>query len=563
VEIGIMKKRVTKFMTCVPILVLLLFAMLTAACTSNPRDAVTELVIGVSQDYRATDVFSHKGFNCLVFQTLVKMDAAGKIQPFLAESWEMGQDGKSYLFHLRKDVVFSDGTLLTASQVKESMLYKQSRKRKRGPARGAGRRPDAAPGQNRPPQGRDGEQINSEYSTFDNQRYNLPNWYSFQSIEVIDEHTLKFHLAAPYTLFLNELATTHMYPVMKADESEPVIGYIGTGPYKIGEWKRTQYMILVKNEHFWQGKVPIEKIRLKVIPDAETRAIALEAGEIHLTGYDHFDKIPNESVIRLENIPTVTVKRMAVMEHPTVSYLAINYKKAPFTLPDVRRAIALAIDRTPIDTVMTETGRTINGPFPQDHVFYNSAIVPQRFDPDQARRLLAQAGWSDSDQDGILDKEGQPFSISLCFNSFDPQYKTVAEIIQAQLKTVGIELKLQMMELGAHITIMRNAEYDLAMWPMMRYHMFYYTGHPSWLNVYNSPQLDNAFFRFLHGADEAESLQALAQTQLLIMESQAFPLFFERFDVVAWNHDVLKRFDPQPLGWDLSMGMWKAEFAAK
>lgn len=322
-------------------------------------------------------------------------------------------------------------------------------------------------------------------------------------------------------------------------------------------------MTLVKNEHFWQGDVTIAKIRLKVIPDAETRAIALEAGEIHLTGYDHFDKIPNESVTRLKNLSSVTVKRMAAVDHPSVSYLAVNYKKAPFTHPDVRRAIALAVDRTSIDTVMTETGRTICGPFPQDHVFYNPAIVPHRFDPDQARRLLARAGWSDSDQDGILDKEGQRFSINLCFNSFDPQYKTVAEIVQAQLKAVGIELKLQMMELGAHITAMRNAGYDLALWPMMRYHMFYYTGHPSWLNVYNSPQLDDAFSRYLHGADKQESLQALAKTQLLIMESHAFPLFFERFDVVAWNHDDLKRFDPQPLGWDLSTGLWKAELEIK
>ena len=496
-----MKKDLKSSITGMRALVLLLVAILPAACASKPQKAGTELVIGVSQDYRATDVFSHKGFNCLVFQTLVKMDAAGRIQPLLAESWDKGRDGKSYLFHLRKDVVFSDGTPLTARQVKASMLYRQSRKRKRGPAHRAGRRPDATPGQHRPAQGKDDEQINREYGTFDNQRYNLPNWYAFQSIEVIDDHTLKFNLAVPYALFLDELATTHMYPVLKADDSEPVTGYIGTGPYKI----------------------------------------------------------PNESVTRLKNMPSVMVERMAAADHPSISYLAINYKKAPFTHPEVRRAIALAIDRTPIDTVMTETGRTINGPFPQDHAFYNPAIVPPRFDPEQAKQLLGQTGWSDSDQDGILDKEGHPFSITLCFNSFDPQYKTVAEIIQAQLKAVGIELKLQMMELGAHITTLRDAEYDLVLWPMMRYHMFYYTGHPSWLNVYNSPQLDDAFSRYLHGADELQSGKALAQTQLLIMESHTFPLFFERFDVVAWNHDVLKRFEPQPLGWDLSMGLWKAE----
>jgi peptide/nickel transport system substrate-binding protein len=553
-----MKKDVPNSMGCVRALVLLLVAMLPAACTSTPQDGDPELVIGVSQDYRATDVFSHKGFNCLVFQTLVKMDATGKIQPLLAKSWEVGKDGKSYLFHLRKDVVFSDGTPLTAGQVKESMLYKQNRKHKRGSAGGAGRRPDATPGQNRTAQGKDDEQINREYSTFDNRRYNLPDWYAFQSMDVIDNHTLRFNLARPYALFLNELATTHMYPVLKADDSEPVTGYIGTGPYKIGEWKRTQYMTLVKNEHFWQGEVKIDKIRLKVIPDAETRAIALEAGEIHLAGYDHFDKIPNESVVRLKNLSSVRVKQMAAVDHPSVSYLTINYKKAPFTHKDVRDAVGLSIDRSSIDKIMSETGRTINGPFPQDHALYNAAIVPCRFDPDLARRLLARAGWTDGDHDGILEKGGQRFSITLCFNSFDPQYKTVAEIIQAQLKAVGIELKLQMMELGAHITAMRNADYDLVLWPMMRYHMFFYTGHPSWLNVYKSQELDDAFTSYLHGGNEHERGRALSQTQQIIMESRVFPLFFERFDVVAWNQSRLKKFTPQPLGWDLCMSLWKA-----
>jgi peptide/nickel transport system substrate-binding protein len=409
----------------------------------------------------------------------------------------------------------------------------------------------------------DGEKLNREYGTFDNKRYNLPRWSSFQSIDVIDNHTLRFNLAAPYSLFLHELATTHMYPVLKADTNEPVTGYIGTGPYKIGEWKRTQYMILVRNEHFWQGEAKIERIRLKVIPDPETRAIALEAGEIDLTGYDHFDKIPNELVSRLKNLPDVTVKRLASKDHPSVSYVAVNYKKEPFTRPEVRRAIALAIDRAPVNTIMDETGRTIDGPFPRDHAFYKAAIDPYRHNPAEAKQLLASAGWADSDQDGILDKDGRPFSISMCFSSFDPQYKTLAEIVQAQLRDVGIELKLQMMELGAHISALRKAEYDLMIWPMMRYHMFFYTGHPSWLNVYSSPQLDSAFHSYLHGPDETESREALARTQFLIMESHAFPLFFERFDVVAWKGNTLTRFSPQPLGWDLSMGLWKAEMNAR
>lgn len=539
---------------------------LTACSNTESKDSPAELVIGVSQDFRATDVFSHKGFNCLVFQTLVKTGADGSIQPLLADSWEVNEDGTSYTFHLNKKAVFSDGTPVTARGVKASFLYKQTQKRKRGPGRPAGPGsggppggpPQAKPEGARPPSSKGDEGLNKEYGVFDNQRYNLPQWYAFQSMDEIDDHTLRFNLPRPYTLFLSELATTHMYPVLKADDAEPVTGYIGTGPYRIDTFKRTQYMTLVRNEHFWQGKPAIDRIRLKVIPDAETRAIALEAGEIHMTGYDHFDKIPNESVLRLQALPNVTTHRMTSMDHPSMSYIAVNDRKPPFTDKDVRQAICLAIDRDPLDRVMSETGRTTHGPFPQDYTDYVSDIDSVPFDPEQARRLLATAGWADSDQDGIIEKDGQRLSLTLCFNSFDPQYKTVAEIVQAQLKAVGIELKLQMMELGAHITVMRDGTYDLALWPMMRYHMFFYTGHPSWLNVYHSPELDEAFAGYLHGGDESLRLQAMAQTQRLIVSSRVFPLFFERYDVVAWNHAYLKNFEPQPLGWDLSMGLWKA-----
>lgn len=545
-----MKKFVDRF---IPVVLFFLSALLLSACSrqSESLEKTSELVIGVSQDYRATDVFSHKGFNCLVFQTLVKTDpSTGDISPLLAESWEVSDDGKHYLFHLRKEAVFSDGTPVTAGQVRESMLYKQTRGRKRsrsGWSGGSGRGGTD-----------DGEALNREYGTFDNQRYSLPNWYAFESIDVIDEHILRFNLRQPYTLFLQELATTHMYPVLKADDTEEVTGYIGTGPYRIDEQKRTQYMTLVRNEHFWQGEVKIENIRLKVIPDAETRAIALEAGEIHLTGYDHFDKIPNESVIRLRELSELTVKRLASVDHPSISYLAINYQKEHLADENVRKAVAFAIDTAPIETIMSETGRVVIGPFPEDHVLFNRNITPYGYDPEWARRLLARAGWTDSDRDGILDKEGERLSLSLSFNSFDPQYKTVAEIVQAQLGAVGIELKLEMLELGAHITNMRSAAYDLAIWPMMRYHMFFYTGHPSWLNVYNSSELDDAFSRYLHSEDAGESRNAVRQTQQVILDSYVFPLFFERFDVVAWNHEVLKDFDPQPLGWDLAMELWNA-----
>ena len=532
---------------------------LAASCQPASEKTVEELVIGVSQDYRATDVFSHKGFNCLIFETLIKIDPGGSFQPLLAESWEISPDGKEYTFHLRKNVRFSDGTPVTAEHVKDSMLFKETQKRKRGPARGEGKRPGAKPVPEGVRPDAEGEKVNREYGTFDNRRYNLPNWYAFQSIDIIDEHTIRFNLARPYTLFLNELSTTHSFPVMKADPTEEVTGYIGTGPYKIDEMKRTQYMTLLKNEHYWQGDVKIEKIRLKVIPDAETRAMSLEAGEIHLTGYDHFDKLPNESIQRLMDISRLNVARFGSADHPSVSYMALNYKRPFLKNPDVGLALSLAINRSSIDKVMSETGRTLASVFPDNYALYNPDTDRHSFNPEESKKLLAAAGFIDSDGDTILDKDGEAFTIILCFNSFDPQYKTVAEIVQANLRDVGITVKLRMMELGAHITVMRNAEYDMVIWPMMRYHMFFYTGHPSWLNLYNSPELDDAFTDYLHTDSPEKSFAAVKETQKIIMESHMFPLFLERFDVVVWDKEVLQNFEPQPLGWDLSMTLWQAD----
>ncbi|SDU41606.1 ABC transporter substrate-binding protein [Desulfobacula phenolica] len=547
----------------IAILILPLFFL---SCNNKQMETKKELVIGVSQDYRATDVFSHKGFNCFVFETLVKMDTKGTIRPFLAESWKKSADGRHYTFYLRKDVRFSDGTPLTADQVKDAMFYKQTRKRKRGPARGIqAKRPsegyngkeesalkNSNPGKNSSPG------IDNNYSTFDNERYNLPRWSSFSSIDIIDEHTIRFNLPRPYTLFLSELATTHSYPVLKPAASEEVTGYIGTGPYKIDVHKRTQYMILVKNDQYWQGSVNIERIRLKVIPDAETRAIALEAGEIDITGYDHFDKIPNESVTRLKYLPSITVTTMGNVEQPSVSFIAINDKKDPFQNPAVRKALAMAIDVKQIETLISETGSVIAGPFPQKHELCNPAVNRPLFDKTAAKQLLSEAGWTDHDQDGILEKDGNPLAMTLTFSFFDPQYKIIAEMVQAQLRNIGVQVRLNMVELGTHITVMRNGEYDLAFWPLMRYHMFFYTGHPSWLNVYSNPELDASFLQYLHGNSEKERKNAVYKTQELIQKSYVFPVFFERFDVIAWNHDVLKDFEPLPVGWDLSMYLWKS-----
>ena len=513
---------------------------LFTSTSEKGRNSEDTLVIGIARDWRVSDVWSHKGFNCLVFETLISRDEKRGYVPLLAKSWEKSEDGMCYTFHIRKGIMFSDATPLTAQLVKESFGYREK-------------------GRNRVKSIKGGPGNNRRENWFDNETYNLPRWSAIKSIDVLDDYTVRFNLRQPYTLFLDELATTHMSPILKPSQDEEVTGFIGTGPYRIIKHKRTQYLLLAKNSEYWQGKVNIPKIILKVIPDAQTRAIALEAGNIDLTGIDHFDKIPLEVIPELKN-QGLQVERLSSVE-PAVSYLVLNYQSEPFTDPHTRKAIYLAIDRGKIDSIIHESAGSIAGPVPEGHSLCNPRIKDIERDLDEAGRLLAEAGWKDGNGDGILDKDGNNFSVTLSFNYFDPLYKIIAEIIQAQLKDAGIDVKLRLVELGAHVSMMRNKKFEMAFWPQMRYHMFYYSRHIPWLNLYQSAELDDAFDNYLHSSNSEESQAAAYITQELIVESYVMPFFFENYSIAAWNNKKLKNFKPLPLGWNLCVDLWKAKLA--
>ena len=494
-----------------------------------------KLVVGIARDWRVSDVWSHKGFNCLVFETLIRRDIEKGHAPLLAVSWERSEDGIHYTFHIRKGVMFSDGTALTARHVKESFEYKEKSKSSK----------------------KDRPKNNGRGKWFNNEIDDLPRWSAISSIDVVDDYTVRFNLHKPYNLFLDELATTHMSPILKPSPDEKITGFIGTGPYRIDEHKRTQYILLTKNHRYWQGKVNIPEIMLKVIPDAQTRAMALEAGDIDLTGIDHFDRIPLDIIPQLKD-QGFKVKKLDSVD-PSISYIVLNYQKELFADPNIREAVCLAIDRSKINSIICESGRSIAGPVPFSHPLYNAKIKHIKRDLTRARQLLAEAGWQDSNGDHILDKDGKEFSVTLSFNYFDPLYKIIAEMVQGQLKEIGIDVKLRLMELGSHVSLMKNKEFEMAFWPQMRYHMFYYSKRKSWLNLYQSVELDDAFYDYLHSNSSNKCVEAAHRTQELIVSSYVMPFFFENYSVVAWNDKKLKDFTPLPLGWNLCMDLWKAK----
>ncbi|MEW5804306.1 MAG: ABC transporter substrate-binding protein [bacterium] len=514
--------------------------ILLFACTRRGRKYSPDtLTIGIARDWNVSDIWLHRGENCLVFETLVRRDKKGGYIPFIAESWEKSEDGKDYTFRIRDGVTFSDGTRVTAYHVKESFVYREKNKEKI----------KAASGQQK------GRYQDIEWAQADS----LPIWSDGSSVEVLDEYTIRFHLPQPYNVFLDELATTHISPVLKPSQDGKSAVFIGTGPYIVCEQKGSHSVLLVRNPHYWQGEVRIPRIVLKVIPDSTTRAIALRTGDIDLTGIDSFDQIPLEMIPQLD-AGNLSVERISSL-NPAVHSLALNYQQEPFTDINVRKAIAMIISQNKINDFIHEAGVSIDGPVPQNNALSNRHIIRRRNNVDGARQMLAEAGWTDLSADGTIMKDGKRFSVTLFYNSHDPVYKAVAEGIKSQLKKAGIAVQLQHMEFGALGNRMRNKTFEMALWPQMDYQMFYYSKRPCGFTVYQSPELDDAFSIFLHSNDPSESREAFYLAQELIVKSCAQPFFFETFNVVAWNSKRLCGFDPLPLEWSLGMDLWKAQLS--
>jgi ABC-type transport system substrate-binding protein len=564
------------------------------ACTRRGgMHSPNTLIIGIARDWRACDIWLHRGENCLVFETLIKRDREGGYIPFIAESWEKSEDGQDYTFRIKKGVAFSDGTKVTAYHVKESFLYIEKSKEMLKTANGY---PEHYQSQGRNKEGNNKEGDNGDNGDkgnngnnrnngnngnngdnkesgdkegsdkglignglIDNVAYNLPRWSEISSVEILDEYTIRIHLQQPYNLFLDELATTHISPILKPSPDEKVQGFIGTGPYIICEQKGTQDVLLVRNPHYWRGEVKIPRICLKVIPDPKTRVSALKTGDIDLTGIDSTDQIPLDMIPKLK-ASHLSVEKLSSID-PAVHYLALNYQEKLFADINVRKAIAMTISQNKINDLIHESALSIDGPVPQNNALYNQQIIRRRNNVSGARQMLAEAGWTGRSADGTIMKDGKKFSVTLLCNCSDPIYKAVAEGIQTQLQGVGIAVRVQHVELSEQIERMRNRTFEMVLWPQMRYPMFYYTKCPSWLNVYQSTELDDAFSVFLYSNDPDESRQAFYTTQELITDSCVQPLFFEVFNVVAWNNTRLLEFEPFSLSWNLDMDLWKAKLS--
>jgi peptide/nickel transport system substrate-binding protein len=365
----------------------------------------------VSGDYSANQ---HQLFVSLM--TLVRFNDDFEPEPYLAESWEWNDDGTELTFRLRNDVFWHDGTPTTARDV--AFTYRRA--------------------------------VDPE-TAFPNAGF--WTWYdrSESGVEVLDDWTVRFRLT-PHPEPLDAWRSTPIMPehllgdVPPAELRQHPFGTrcpVGNGPFVFAEHQQDASWTFVRNPGFPEGlggPPYLERYVYRVIPEQTTLLTELLTGNLDF----YVSPLPDQAP-RIQQAEGIEFRDFLFRN---ILFVAWNSRRPQLADARVRRALTLGTNRDQIvEALLGGYGTVTNSGVPPFHYAYNASLQDSlRYDPDQARRLLDEAGWSEMGPDGIRrNADGLPLEISIKYNP-NQQRQDVAEIMQSQLRAIGVAVRPQLVE---------------------------------------------------------------------------------------------------------------------
>ena len=268
-----------------------------------------------------------------------------------------------------------------------------------------------------------------------------------ESIEKTGDYTVVMHFSATWPVAMQMLVHQQIVPKHYLEEVGTegfVANPIGTGPFKFVSAKGLDEIVMERFDDYYGGAPDLEpvgpacvqQIVFKVIPEASTRVAALLAGEV-----DIIQAVPAELVDTLSQTPGIQVKGAAGTQP---KWMEMNVNMAPFDDVLVRQAMNYAVDKDLIvEAIYGGRAVALPGPLSPYNNFVNKSLSPYPYDPDEALALLAEAGWTDSNGDGILDKDGQPFAFTI---DTIEDWRPLAEAVAAQFRAIGIDASVRFWE---------------------------------------------------------------------------------------------------------------------
>ena len=465
----------------------------------------------------SSDSTSH-GISSLVFNGLVKYDKDINIVGDLAESWEVSRGGLVITFHLRKGVKWHDGHPFTAQDV----LYTyQATIDPKTPTAYAG------------------------------------DFLKVKKAEVLDDHTFRVTYNEPFAPALmswgSSILPRHLLEGKDITTSPLARHPIGTGPYIFKEWVPGQKIVLISNPDYFEGRPYIDGNILRIIPDTATMFLELRAN-----GIDRMNLSPLQYTRQTEN--NLFRKNFNKYRYLSFSYtyLGYNLKNPLFTDKRVRQAIAYAINKDEIiQGVLLGLGKEATGPFKPGTWVYNPNVKAYPYNPEKARELLAAAGWKDTDGDGILDNNGQPFVFEIITNQGNEIRAKCAEIIQRRLSEIGIKVKIRVLEWAAFVNdFINKRRFDATIlgWTVPLDPDIYDVWHssktgPQELNFisYKNEEVDKLIEKGRGTFDQKERKKYYDRIQEILAEEQPY-IFLYVPDALPIIHARFRGVEPAPLG---------------
>jgi len=382
-----------------------------------------------------------------LFNGLVRLDETLKVIPDIAESWDISQDGTTYTFHLRRDVRFSNSRMMSAADVKYSF------ERILDPR---GKSPNTwilekISGAKAFMKGEDSE---------------------VSGIKISDPYTIQLILEKPFSPFLNLLTMTAAYVVPQEEvqrwgedfASHPV----GSGPFRLMEWKHNNHLLLDRNEHYFGGVAMSTGLRYRIIPEDITAITEFELGNLDIIS------VPASEYRRIMKADAGK-NLVSSMEGINTYYLGFNCSRPPFEDIMARKAVSFAIDRKRIlETFYENRGSLAHGPIPDILRRWDAPVLPD-YDPAYARQLVEAAGL-----------KGKKIQLYI---TADPEVVDIAEIIQFYLRNAGLSVMIKQLEWSSYKAAINNGEAD----------MFWI----SWWADYPDPE--NFLFPLFHSSNHGPS----------------------------------------------------------
>jgi peptide/nickel transport system substrate-binding protein len=476
------------------------------------------------------DKYSHDAV-ALVYNGLINHDKDTNIVPDLAESWDLAPDCRELTFRLRKNVRWHDGKPFTANDV--AFTY----------------------------------QLMSHPKTPSPYK---DDFEDITSVEAVDPYTVRVRYKSSFanalmiwgqSMLPKHLLESYMVAGKLKEAPQNFTNPVGTGPYRFHEIRAGEKIVLVANPDYYAGRPYISRIVYRIIPSQATMFLELKA-----KGIDQADLTALQYQRQTDYPAFKTAYTKFRYADKVYTYLGLNHADRRFADRRVRQAFAYAINkRDLIDGVRFGMAREATGPYKQGTWVYNPNVRAYPYDPARARKLLAEAGWTTKNADGLLVKDGEPFTFDLLISQGSDEGKKIAEIIQAQLREVGVGVELRVLEWAAllkeHIKKHRFAAAALA-WS---------TGlDPDQYSIWHSSQTGPDEFNFVSYKNaEVDSLldkgrRTCRQSDRKRVYDRLQEIFAEDLPVVfLYFRDTLPAVSsrvhgivPGPIGIDYNMAEW-------